>query len=516
MERNVSQLTQVREEKILLVNPPFHRLYKDSYSEDMYPSGIGYLAGSIKTKTNWEVLVYNADFVPNSDLLFSFKYELNTGFKNYLRSLGDLSISVWKEVQQTIADYKPAVVGIYSSSASFASARIVAKLAKSFSHKTLVVLGGPHSTAVGKDVLQDQNIDFAIRGEGELTVLELLKVISERGSVKKVKGIVYRAADEIVETPKADYITDLDALVFPHKCAPEVLKDYEKYPKTAFRGILVSRGCPYNCFFCGSRDIMGRKLRLRSITNVLQEIKSLQNLGLKYIQFLDDIFGADKEYTRQLCELLIRECPGISWGCLMRVNLIDEQILVMVKKAGCRNIEIGIESGSNEMLQKIRKGITIEEAIVATNLIRKNGIKLTANFVVGFPEETEQTLNDTFNAMKKIKGRLNYSVFTPYPGTEAFAFCLEQGLITEGFNVALYNHLSPENCFCLYFSKERFRELASKIEKFADKHNSRQNLSDIFSREAIDRRHDNETTKNMKNLFRAIKRLVITSNRSID
>jgi radical SAM superfamily enzyme YgiQ (UPF0313 family) len=496
-----------KKQRILLVNPPHHRLYKDSYSTDVYPAGLGYLAGMIKSKTDWGVMVYNADFVPNPDLGISHSYAVGKGFSNYLRNLENLSSPIWKEVRKTVADYKPEVVGIYCCAASFVSASIVAKMVKSVSQQTVVVLGGPHPTTVGKDVLKEPNVDIAVIGEGELTGLELLDAVSNGTPLDEVRGIAYRMADKTVETPEREYITDLDSLCFPHRYAPEVLKDYEKYPKSAFREVFTSRGCPYNCFFCGSRYVLGRKLRLRSVANVVEEIKSLQGIGIKWIEFLDDTFGADKEYTRQLCDSLVRECRGILWGCLTRANIIDEQTIIMIKKAGCRSISIGIESGSNEMLKKMRKGITIEEAIAAANLISRHGIRLAANFIVGFPDETEETLNDTFAAMKKIKGFIVYNTFTPYPGTEAFEFCRRNGLIKDDFNIALYNHQSSENCFCLNIEKERFRGLASQIEKYVDKHNAKQDLRSIFSLAAFHKIHDYGVLDSLKKLSSSIRSL---------
>jgi tRNA A37 methylthiotransferase MiaB len=500
-------ISRKEKQRILLVNPPHHRLYKDTYSTNRYPIGLGYLAGMIKSKTDWGVMVYNADFVQNSELGISHSYATGTGFKNYLRNLGDLSNPIWEEVRKTIADYSPMVVGIYCCAASFVSAGIVAKIAKELSQKTIVVLGGPHPTAVGKDVLKEPNIDIAVRGEGELTILELLDAIGKGAPLDKVRGIAYRVYHETVETPERECINDLDSLCFPYKNAPEVLKDFEKYPKSAFREIFVSRGCPYNCFFCGSRYVLGRKLRLRSVANVLEEIESLRRIGLTWIEFGDDTFGADKEYTRQLCDSLIRECPGILWGCLTRVDLIDEQTIALMKKAGCRSIDIGIESGNNEMLKKIRKGITIEQAVAAANMIRRHGIRLTANFIIGFPEETEKTLNDTFAAMKKIKGRLVYNIFTPYPGTEAFEYCRRNGLVNDDFNISLYNHQSPENCFCLNIRKERFRELASEIEKSIDKHNAKQDLRSILSLGAWHKIRDYGFSGSLRKLFSAIRSL---------
>ena len=147
---------------------------------------------------------------------------------------------------------------------------------------------------------------------------------------------------------------------------------------------------------------------------------------------------------------------------------------------------------AREMLKKMRKGITIGQAIAAANLIRKHGIRLTANFIIGFPDETEETLNDTFAAMKKIRGKLVYNIFTPYPGTEAFEFCRRKGLINEDFNIALYNHQSPENCFCLNIRKERFRKPASEIEEYVDKQNAKQDLTSILSLAALHKIHDYE------------------------
>jgi radical SAM superfamily enzyme YgiQ (UPF0313 family) len=498
-------ISKKRKPKILLVNPPYYRLFRDSYSTDRYPLGLGYLAGVIKSGTDWDVMVYNADFVPNSELSISLGYTCGVGFMKYLRILRDLSSPVWEEVRKTITDYQPMVVGIYSCAPAFVAASNVAKMAKRFSRQTIVVLGGPHPTTVGKDVLEEPNIDIAVRGEGELTIPEILDAVSGEASLDGVKGIAYKVGHTIVETQKREYIKDLDSLCFPHRYAPEVLKDYGKYPLSAFRNVITSRGCPYDCFFCGSRYMWGGKLRLRSVENVLEEIKSLQRIGLKWIDFEDDTFGVDKDYTNQLCDSLIHECPRILWGCSTRVNVIDEETLTLWKKAGCRAIAIGIESGNNNMLKKISKGITIEKAIAAANLITKHRIRLTANFIVGFPEETEDTLKDTFVAMKKIKGVVGYSTFTPYPGTEAFEFCRRNGLIDNDFNIALYNHQSSENFFCLNLKKERFRELASEMERYVDKHNAKQDLRGIFSIRTLRKIHDYGVRSSLKKLFSAIR-----------
>ena len=235
-------------------------------------------------------------------------------------------------------------------------------------------------------------------------------------------------------------------------------------------------------FFFGSRKIWSRKVRFRPPENVVREIKGLRKKGLRIVHFDDDTFGINRRYITNLCNALITHCPGLKWSCELHVKLVDEQTISLMKAAGCVSIQIGIESGNNEILKKMRKNITIEEALLACKIIKKHGIELHAFFIVGFPQETENTLNDTVVAMKKIKcNTLIYSIFTPYPGTEAFEFCKENGLIDDNYDISLYNHKSPANCFCINITPERFRMLVSKIEKMVDRKNSLNRIKKVFS-----------------------------------
>ena len=467
--------------RILLIEPPFYRLFKNTYSLDKYPLSLGYLAGMVKKETNWSVVAYNSDFNPQSEVM-KVSYLASTGYENYLNNLKDLSGKVWKEVQSVISEYKPSVAGISAKAQNFASACIVAKFAKEINKQILVIVGGPYPSMVGAGVLDCSDVDICVKGEGERTIVELLKAIDAKKEFDTVQGIIYRKDGQIVENAPREYIKDLDSLCFPHENAPETLKDYEQYPKTAFRYIFATRGCPYNCFFCGSREIWSRKARFRSPENVIKEIRSLQKMGLNLIHFDDDTFGISKQYINDLCNALILNCPGLKWSCELHVNLINKQIISLIKKSGCYLIKIGIESGNNMILKKIRKNITVEKALSACRIIKKSGIDLHAFFIIGFPQETEDTLNDTIDAMKKTECDLvSYSIFTPYPGTEAFDFCKRHGLINDGYDVSLYYHQSPANCFCLNISHERFRILASRIEKIVDRINTVKRMKQIFS-----------------------------------
>ena len=462
------------EKRILLIEPPFYRLYKDTYSLTRYPLSLGYLTGTINKKTDWKVMAYNADFYQNEEPLKT-TFLIGEGFKNYLNNLKNVDYITWKEVKTVISDFRPSIVAITSKSQNFSSAAIVAKIAKSIDKEIVVIIGGPHPTMIGGKILENSDIDLCVRGEGEVTIIELLDAIENNKKLTGINGISYKDNGKIIDNPPRALIDNLDELCFPHQGADKVLKDYNQYPKMAFKNIFATRGCPYNCFFCGSRNIWGRKVRYRSPDNIVKEINSLQALGVNSIHFDDDTFGVNKKYLKELCLALKEKCQGISWSCEIHVNLVDDENISLMKSAGCIFIMMGVESGNNQLLKENRKNITIEQAFAAAKIIKRHNIVLSVFFIVGFPQETIESLNDTLRAIKKIPADgIVYSIFTPYPGTEAFDFCKEKGLINDSFDVSLYNHQSPLNCFSVNLSREQFRAIANKIEKFIERKNAQE------------------------------------------
>lgn len=448
--------------RIMLIEPPFYRLFKDSYSLDRYPLGLAYLAATIRRDSGWDVKVYNADFIPRGETQ-SYAYLAKDGYENYLRRLRDDSSPIWAEVKSKIMEYRPHVAGISAKSQNFASACVIAHIVKEINPSTLVIVGGPHPTMVGAKALDCADIDVCVKGEGEGTILELLNAERNGHNFANIAGIAYRSGPTTSETPARQYIEDLDSLPFPHEGTNAILEDYNRYPLTAFSYVFGTRGCPNNCFFCGSREIWGRKVRFRSVGNIVKEIAALQVRGLRSVHFADDTFGVNRKFIIQLCNEMMLHCPGLKWGCEIHVRLVDDEIIALMKKAGCFQIQVGIESGNNEMLRLIRKNITIEDAFAACRLIKKHGIELEAFFMLGFPQETEASLADTVRAIEDLRcDHVVYSVFTPYPGTEAFDFCNLHGLIPEPFDVSLYNHQSPANSFCLNIPHDRFVALARK------------------------------------------------------
>lgn len=472
--------------KILFIEPPYYRLYKNTYSLSMYPLSLGYLASVVLRDTDWDAAVYNADFHREDEPL-RISHLTGAGYDNYLRLLREPGDPLWAEVRRRIAECKPDAVGITCKSQNFASACMVARIVKDIDPGITVIAGGPHPAMVGTTALKEPCIDIIARGEGERTITELLNELSGRHKFASISGIAFRGEDGgITETPPRAFIEDLDTLPFPNDSAPHALLDYRDYPKSAFGNVFATRGCPFHCFYCGSREIWSRRVRYRSPDNVIREIQNIQKLGADTITFQDDTFGVTKNYINDLCAAIQSNCPGQKWNCEIHVNLVDDPTIALMKRAGCNRVFIGVESGNNEILKQIRKGFAIEKVYSAADIIKKHGLELYAFFMVGFPWETEKTLDDTIAAMKNLKSDLLvYSIFTPYPGTEAFEYCKEAGLVDDNFDVSLYNHQSPANCFIKDMPPETFRSIMKRVETMVDKKNSKSLLMSHISWDTI-------------------------------
>ena len=268
--------------KLMLIEPPFYRLYHDQYCLVKYPLALGYLSGVVLKKTDWDVQTYNSDFNVNKKVFDpSNDYVSGVGFKRYQSLLKDYSFPIWKEVKKAIEDYNPSVIGISAKTQNFVSATMVARLAKEINKDIKIIFGGVHSTMNGSQVLECKDIDFLSIGEGENTIVDLLKTLENNLDLNLVKGIIFRDKDNFVRTKPQTYVEDLDSLDFPLSNAPKVLKDFNKYPKEAFGYVFASRGCPYACTFCESKSMWTRKVRFRSPANIIAELKQMYSFGIK-------------------------------------------------------------------------------------------------------------------------------------------------------------------------------------------------------------------------------------------
>jgi anaerobic magnesium-protoporphyrin IX monomethyl ester cyclase len=328
---------------------------------------------------------------------------------------------------------RPDLIAMECSTPSIINDLLTAKLLKENLKKTFVVLMGSHPTYFHKDILQENEfIDAIVRGEFDLTIRDLALALQEgKQKLHKVEGISFRYGNQIKVNEDRPLIQNLDDLPFP---ARDIIKS-ECYREAVFTGkscttIVSSRGCPFKCIFClWPRTMYGKKFRRRSPENVVDEIQHVvSTYGIDEIYFDDDCFTLDKRRLIQICEEIVKRKIKVKWMCQARVDTIDQNILNKMKKAGCHYIKYGVESGSQELLNRMKKGITLEAVRKAFKETRKIGIKTQAFFLLGLPWETSETFKETINFAKEIKpDSAQFAVVVPHPGTELYDICIKKG-----------------------------------------------------------------------------------------
>jgi len=349
----------------------------------------------------------------------------------------------WDEIARELKKRKPDLVGVSCSfSSQSQNAHKVAKIAKKADPGTKVVFGGAHASALPQEVLKDTNVDIVVRGEGELTFLEIAKALEKGDATARIEGTAVRAGKKIsINKPRA-FIQNLDSLPFPARH----LLPMEKYLNAMSHGpdllrnphtsMITSRGCPGNCVFCSIHTIWGRGWRPRSAKSVLSEIEHLvDKYGIKEIHFEDDNLTLDRKRTQEICKGIADRGIDISWTTPNGVALwtLDNKTLDLMKRSGCYKLCFGIESGDPETLRFIRKPVKLERAQQVINWAKQAGIWTHGFFVIGFPFETKESIANTVAFAKK--SGLDFASFflaTPYPGTELYSVMEKSGLIPKG------------------------------------------------------------------------------------
>lgn len=339
-----------------------------------------------------------------------------------------------------------AVVGIQLFSMDLASARAMIEATKRIRPQTITILGGPHPSCDPDDVLRDYpDVDYAIRGEGENALPELLDVL-ERGkpsaeTLAGVPGLIFREAGETRANPP-DRISDLDALgqpawdlIDPRRYVHhENLWIFQKRPVVA--PLHLVRGCPHQCTFCSAHTINGRRVRFRSVEAVVQEMRMLHDdYGVGEFHILDEFFTVKKRYVLDFCEALAREQLDVVWCCPLGVRLdsLDAELLHAMEGAGCYGSSVGIESGSQRILDFIRKGITLDLVREKVALIAKETSWLVQGFfILGLPTETREEIEATIDLACSLP--LHVAAFSPFrvcKGTELYEFLKERGEVDK-------------------------------------------------------------------------------------
>jgi anaerobic magnesium-protoporphyrin IX monomethyl ester cyclase len=417
--------------KITLVNPPYP--HTGHQHPPFIPLSLGYL-GAVSEKNGHEVNVIDcqAERLEPEDFR--------------------------KRISQTGAD----VVGITSTTLTYKSALRIASVTKEVLPECTAVLGGCHASFWDENALREcPSLDIIVRREGEVTFIDLLEKLQNNSSLNGVQGITFRKSDGgIARNEDRPFMENLDDLPFPA---------FHLFPLGTFRRVgkiifplTTSRGCIYWCDFCTAVRMFGRKYRMRSPKNVVDEIEMLHNkYGESQFAFYDDAFTVDPERVEKICEEIRQRKLAIHWDCEARVDMVNRNLLQKMKAAGCMAVWLGVESGSQLIIEKMHKRIKLDQTRNAFKAARELGIMTIANVVLGFPGETEQTAWETINFIKELNpGDVGFYIATPYPGTPLYELVKQSGwLKTTDFNH--YDTATP-TFETPFLSMEKLREIRYK------------------------------------------------------
>ncbi|MDO8669170.1 MAG: radical SAM protein [Candidatus Buchananbacteria bacterium] len=332
-------------------------------------------------------------------------------------SVDNLSV---EELMIKIKDAKPDLVGISVMSVNVLQTFNLADEIKKYNPDIKVIVGGIHPTVMPDHTLSNKNIDIAVIGEGELTVIELLEALKNNQDLSQVRGLAFRQGEEIITTIRRPLITNLDELPIPLYHLFDIKKYKSPYAKRMpFISIVRSRGCFYSCTFCGNPKMFGQTFRCQSPERTVAEIDYLVNkFGIKEISFKDTELTLDKNLEK-LCDLLIAKNYDLIWTCNGRVNNVSESLLKKMKRAGCYSITFGIESGNQEILNRMKKGITLDQVKKAVDLAKREGLQIVTNFMIGNAYDSKETIEQTIDFAVALDTDYAYFGFTtPFPGTE--------------------------------------------------------------------------------------------------
>lgn len=415
---------------VLLIMPP--ATIAGEYTKEIQPPlGLAYIAACIEEDYNVHILDaacegwYKEKKEPNNLITYGLPFE---------------------DIKERIHDLKPDIVGVSCLySMQYKNAHKVCEIAKDLDKNILTMMGGAHPTALPRETLEDINVDFVILGEGEFSTKELLDSMYKDESMLGIDGIAFRDHGKIMVNPKTKFIQDLDKIPFPARHLLPMQKYFKinlphgvssRYsPNTP---VITSRGCPANCIFCSIHSIWGYKYRTRTVGNIIQELKYLKDkYGVLEIQFEDDNLTFDKKRAMELFDKMVEEKLNLSWTTPNGVALwtLDQKLLLKMKESGCYRLCLAIESGDQKMLyETIKKPLNLEKVKKIMRWVNLYHFEIDAFFVVGFPNETKEQIQNTFRFASRLRvDNVTFYIATPYPGTELFNICKERGYLPKDF-----------------------------------------------------------------------------------
>ena len=428
---------------ILFINPPWYKksgnIWKN-VSACMPPFGLALLAALVREK----------------------------GFSVSILDCNALQIGIDK-IEEHLPASSPKFVGLTASTVLIDNALAVIKKIKERYPETKIIIGGVHATVNPQEVLNHQEVDYVAMGEGEYSLLELLSGWAPEG----IKGIGFKENERIIINSARETISDINIFPsMPYDLLPmdRYYPALGSYQRTPSFGMITSRGCPGRCTYCKG-NLLGERVRFISAEKIVKEIMYLQkNYGIKDITFYDDTFTAHKQRVKDFCKLIFENNLDLTWCCFSRVDTVDFEMLKEMRKAGCYQILYGVESAVPEILENIKKRITLQKVEEAVLNTKKAGIEIRLSFMIGNPGETEETIKKTIDyAIFLDPDLVSFNITTPYPGTEMFSWAKENNLLLHE-NWPEYNFAKPvmnlptiSSEKVLYYYKKAYRQFYFRL-----------------------------------------------------
>lgn len=339
---------------------------------------------------------------------------------------------------ELVCDSEPEMVAFGGMVTRFRYVRELSRLIRRRLPGAFLIAGNSGATTVPEVYLRSCGLDCVVLGEGEETSAELADALSNGEDWREVNGIAWLGEKGLEKSPPREPITDLDSLPWPawdlFPTEKYVSSMDHRQKRVRHMEVLASRGCPFNCVYC--YRIYGRRVRRRSPASIVAEIRELvDRFSIEYTGFPDDLFTSDRAFVMEFCDLMKKELPGMKWSCLGRVNTVDRGMLLAMKEAGCDWISYGIESGSDMMLERMRRQVTAQQCLEAIKLTEEAGIHAEGSFIIGMFGETRETVAETVEFCRRADITAPMLFVTPYPGTAIFQEAMDRGLIgdLEGF-----------------------------------------------------------------------------------
>ncbi len=395
--------------KILLIHPQM----KDNFfaAAQLPPLGLASVAAALRRAGHKEVRILDANVSKNPE----------------------------SDLKRALSQYSPDIAGVSLTTPLLKAALQTAHLIKRYKEDIKVVVGGVHPTLFPREMAEQESVDYVVFGEGEITTCELVDCLQTEKEPEGILGIAFKKGGRVITNAPRPLIENLDTLPYPAYDLLPLSRYHDPLARRApFSTMITSRGCPFRCIFCDTGVVLGKKYRANSAPRVFEEMMILsRKFGAREIMFKESEFTLDQERVSELCRLLIREKAGLTWSCNGHVGRMKLSMLEEMRRAGCRLIQYGVESGDQKILDILIKGTTISEIIETFQITRKAGLKSVANLMIGNPGETGESISRTIALTKRIKADFaNIQVLSPFPGTELYRMAVQNGWLLGGLNFA--------------------------------------------------------------------------------